>query len=138
MALSIAIYNLLHADGTIHGIVTHRIYPGMAIKDPVLPCIVFDIGECVIDHNKTSEYSWDAIGVSVTVIALEYSDAETYATNVRSALSGYKGTQDSEKIDVRCDSIGPSEYLPDFTYSGAVTGMGVFTRTVNFTIFRTA
>ena len=137
MALSTAIYTILKNNSTISTAFSTRIYPGIAVREPVLPCIVYDIGNIIPDPNATSDLNWDRVDVEVTVIALEYSDAETYATNVRSALSRYIGTVDTEKINtIVFEGMSPG-YDPDFTYSGSTTGMGVFTRTCNFTLIRT-
>lgn len=136
MALSTAIYTILHNDAMIEAVFSTRIYPGLSAKDPVLPVIIFDIGDCIPDPNQTSDYNWDRVDLSVKCIALEYSQAETYADNVRTALSRYSGTEDSENINTIIFEGFSPDYYPDFIYSGVTTGAGVFVRTANFTIIR--
>jgi hypothetical protein len=138
MSLSHAIYDILHADTTIHGVFTHRIFPGVARADTILPCIVFDITNITPDANATSDYNWDRVNVSVTVIADKYSNCETYATNVRTALNRYSGTQDSEVINSIIYEGESSGYDENFTVSNATQGVAVFTRTCNFILIRTS
>lgn len=137
MALTVAVYTILKTDATIAGVFSTRIYPGLAAMNTVLPCLIYDIGDIVPDTNQTSDLNWDRVNVTVMVVALKYSDAETYAANVRSALSRYSATVDTEKINTIIFDGMTGGYDPDFVYSGATTGVGVFTRTLNFTLIRT-
>ena len=134
MALSTAIYTLLSADATISAAFGTRIYAGIAPMEVALPCIVFDIASITPDYNQTSDSNWDTCQVTVAVISTKYSTTETYAVNVRTALSRYSGTVDTEKIEIKYDNEA-SGYDPDFTVSASATGVGVFVRNMNFTIF---
>ena len=138
MALSTAIYTLLHANATIHTAFTHRIYPGVAPMEVTLPCIIFDIGDIQAEHTASTDTAFDRVALTVTVIDSTYSDVETYAQNVRTALDRYSGTSDGEVIEIILYENQQPGFDPEFTYSEATTGVGVHTRTVNFTLIRKA
>jgi len=138
MALSTAIYTLLHNNATIEAAVSDRIYPGIVPFDGGLPCIVYEVGDIVPDNNQTSDYNWDRVSIQVTAITTQYNLSETYGNNIRTALSRYSGTVESEVINtIIFDSMNPG-YDPDFTVGVSPTGQGVFMRTCNFTLIRTA
>jgi len=137
MALSTAIYTLLHNNATIAAVVEDRIYPGVVPFNASLPCIVYEIGDIQPNPTQDDDYVWDRVNVTVTVITTQYLLSETYATNVRTALCRYKGTVDTEVIEtIIFDGMQPG-YEPDFTIGTSPTGQGAFTRTVNFTLIRT-
>jgi hypothetical protein len=137
MALSTAIYTLLHNNATIEAVVGDRIYPGVAPFNASLPCIVYQIGNIDPSPTMDDDLVWDSVTVEVAVITTQYTLSETYATNVRTALSRQYGTVDGEVINtIKFDGM-TAEYLPDFTIGDSPVGGGVFIRTVNFTLIRT-
>ena len=136
MAISTAIRTLLHDNATIHGIFVHRIYPGVAPMEVVLPCIIYDIGDIQPTQTASTDVGFDRVVVTVSVVDTTYSDVETYAQNVRTALDGYSGTTDSELIEKILYEGQEPNFDPDFTYSEATTGVGAHTRTVTFTLIR--
>lgn len=137
MALSTAIYTLLHNNATVEAAVGDRIYPGVAPFNASLPCIVYQVGNIEPDPTMDNDYVWDRVTIDVAVISTQYTLSETYATNVRTALSRQSGTVDSEVINtIRFDGI-TAEYIPEFTIGDSPVGGGVFIRTVNFTLIRT-
>jgi hypothetical protein len=137
MALSTAIYTILKNNATIAAAVEDRIYPGVVPFNAALPCLVYEVGTITPDPTKDDDYVWDKVDVTVTAITTQYALSETYATNVRTALSRYSGTVDSEVIHtIIFDGMSPG-YEDDFTIGNSPTGQGVFTRTVNFTLIRT-
>ena len=138
MALSTAIYTILAGNGTLAAAFGTRIYPAVIPFDVALPCIVFEVGDIQPDYNQTSDLNWDRVNITVTVFTTKYALSETYAGNVRTALSRYSATVDSEVIDtIIFEGMNP-DYDPDFTIGDAATGVGVFIRTCNFTLIRTA
>jgi hypothetical protein len=137
MALSTAIYTLLHNNVTLEAAVSDRIYPGIAPFNASLPCIVFDCGDIQPDPTKDDDYVWDRCTVVVNVITTQYLLSETYATNVRTALSRQSGTVDGEDIETIIFDGMTASYEMDFTVGGTPTGQVVFIRTVNFTLIRT-
>jgi len=138
MALSTAIYTILHDDATILAAVTDRIYPGVVPFNAALPCIVYEIGDCVPDYNQTSDLDWDRVNVTVTALSTKYATTETYANNIRTALSRYSGVVSSENIETIIFEGWTPGYEADFTIGDATQGIGVFTRTCNFTLIRSA
>jgi len=137
MALSTAIYTLLHSNATIEAAVGDRIYPGVVPFNAALPCIVYEVGNIDPDPTKDDDYVWDRCEVRVTAISTQYALSETYGTAIRTALSRQSGTVDGEKINtIIFDGMTPG-YDPDFTLGNSPVGGGVFLRTCNFTLIRT-
>lgn len=138
MALSTAIYTILHNNATIEAAVGDRIYPGVAPFNASLPCIVYQIGNIEPAPTADDDYCWDSVTVEVAAISTQYTLSETYATNIRTALSRQAGTVDGEVINtIKFDGMTP-EYVPDFTIGDSPIAGGVFIRTVNFTLIRTS
>jgi hypothetical protein len=138
MALSTAIYTLLHNNATIEAAVHDRIYPGVAAWNAALPLIVYKINGIEPDPTKDDDYVWDKVSISVAAISTQYTLSETYSTNIRTALSRQSGTIDSEVIeDIIFDGL-TVEYIAEFTTGDTPTGQGVFLFECNFTLIRTS
>jgi hypothetical protein len=138
MALSTAIYTLLHNNVTIEAAVGDRIYPGVAPFNASLPCLVYKINGIEPNPTKDDDYVWDKVFVSVAAISTQYTLSETYSTNVRTALSRQFGTVDGEEIETIMFDGLTVEYIPDFTIGDSPVGGGVFIFECNFTLIRTS
>jgi hypothetical protein len=137
MALSTALYTVLRLNADIVTTFSTRIYAGVAPHDTNLPCIVYEINNITPTTAKDSYKGFDACNITVTVVGVKHSDVETYSGYVRTALEGYTGTQSSEKISSVAYESQSAGYDPEWTYGAAAEGAGVFTRTLNFTLYRT-
>jgi hypothetical protein len=136
MALSTALYTLLHNNASIVGVMATRIYPGVAPMDTALPLIVYEIDNILPTIAIGALNDFDNIQVSVQVVGTKHSDVEIYAGYVRTALDGYTGTVDTEAISSIVYNGQEPSYDPDFIVSSAAQGIAVFIRTLNFTIIR--
>jgi hypothetical protein len=138
MALSTAIYTLLYNNATIAAAVGDHIYPGVAAFNAPLPLIVYKINGIDPDPTKDDDYVWDKVSISVAAISTQYTLAETYSTNIRTALSRQSGTVDTEVIETIIFDGLTSDYVRDFTTGDATTGQGVFIFECNFTLIRSS
>lgn len=138
MALSTAINTILSANASISGAVGDRIYPAVAPMDADLPLIVYEIGNIQAITTKDDVTVWDEADLTVTVVATLHSSCETYAGYVRTALDGYTGTVDTEKISEIVYEGQEPGYDSDETYSSSPQGIVIFTRALTFTIIRIA
>jgi len=136
MALSTAIYTLLAADANVSGSVSTRIYPAIAPMDADMPLIVYEIGDIRALTTKDDVTVWDEADCTVQVVTTKHSVCETLAGYVRTALDGYTGTVDSEKISEIVYELQEPGYDTDEIYSSSPQGIAIFTRTLTFTIIR--
>ena len=138
MALSTAIYTILHNNATVAAVVGTRIYPGIVPENVALPCIVYEIDNIVPTLTNTTDLNLDDCTVTVTVMSTKHADTETYAGYIRTALYRYQGTVDSERVeDIEYQSQSAG-YQDDKTVNTATKGVGVFWRQLNFSLKRQA
>ena len=96
--ISTAIYSILHTNAAVLAVVGNRIYPNMATQTAQHPYIVYSVVSKVPTDSKDSGTGFDRYRVQVDCVGNNFSDIESLATKVRTALDRKTGSHGSMTI----------------------------------------
>ena len=96
--ISQAIYNILTNDAPVFAVVGTKIFPNMATQRTDFPYIVYSVIGKVPTDSKDSGLGFDRYRIQVDCVDESYTDAETLASLVRTALDRKTGSYGSMVI----------------------------------------
>lgn len=126
MGLAADIKYILTTSTGINSSVDARIYPLFAPEKVTLPCIIYALTGLTPNESKSYANKWDDCDVEVIAIATTLDAAEILGNSIRSIMNRYDGTVSSDRI-ISCNLSNQFwNIIPDFSYSGASTGVAVY------------
>lgn len=96
--ISQAIYNILTNDAPVFAVVGTKIFPNMATQRTDFPYIVYSVVSKVPTDSKDSGLGFDRYRIQVDCVDESYTDVETLASLVRTALDRKTGSYGSMVI----------------------------------------
>lgn len=139
MALGQAIYEIIRANATALASFGTRIYPMTIPDEPALPAIVYQLDGIEPTFTQTQTEQWDTCSVTLTVYADTYTLCETYADQLRTAISRYRGSAGSETVkETNFISMSDGDILAIGQSEAATTSIGIFTKRITCEIITSA
>lgn len=102
-----AIYSILSNDAGVTALVGTKIYPDIIPLGTAYPATVYSVVSTTPTNVKDGASTLDATVVQVDIYSDDYSEAQSIASAIRTALDTYSGTVATVKVD-SCRFAGES------------------------------
>lgn len=132
MALSQAITAILEANSDLNTAVGGRIYPDVLPFKYSLPAVTFTVDNITITETKDSTTLWDEGNLTITVNAINRTDAEVIMGYVRVAITRITGLYGGLTLQTGNHTGERWDYTEDNTQPDTTRhGSGVFLQSMD-------